>query len=154
MLAPILAASRAGPVCVVRETDYAERSRLDFAFTTSGTATLENALLGVPMVVAYRTNWPTWLIAKAIAKVRHAAMPNILAGRELLPELLQSRCTAGGLAAAALGLLKDGRLATLRAELVALRGRLGGPGASRRAAEILASALDRAGAARSPEPRA
>lgn len=142
VLAPHLKrAHGTGPVRIVRETDYAERSGLDFALTTSGTATLENALLGVPMVVAYRTNWPTYLIAKAIAKVRHVAMANILAGRELVPELLQSACTAEAVAAKALGLLKDPGLDRLRAELVALRGALGGPGASRRAAELLASRL-------------
>ncbi len=140
LLEPILKESGV-PAKIVRESGYAERARLDFALTTSGTATLENALLGVPMVVAYKTNWPTYLIAKSIAHVKHVAMPNILTGRELLPELLQTACTPESLARETLRLLKSPGLDALRAELTGLRARLGGPGASRRAARVLADAL-------------
>jgi lipid-A-disaccharide synthase len=142
ILAPHLErAQGAGQVCIVRESDYSERSRLDFAMTTSGTATLENALLGIPMVVAYKTNWPTYLIAKAIALVKHVAMANILTGRELIPELLQSKCTAETVAGRTLAVLKDPGLDRLRADLAGLRAVLGGGGAAKRAAGILADAV-------------
>ncbi|MDE2490194.1 MAG: lipid-A-disaccharide synthase, partial [Elusimicrobia bacterium] len=74
---------------LVRESDYASRRRLDAALCSSGTATLENALLGVPMVVVYKLSWPTYAIARALIRVRHIAMANLLAGREVVPELIQ-----------------------------------------------------------------
>ncbi|MBI3300055.1 MAG: lipid-A-disaccharide synthase [Elusimicrobia bacterium] len=123
---------------IVRETDYAERARQDLVLSSSGTATLENALLGLPMVVVYKLSWPTYLLARALIKVRHIAMPNLLAGKALVPELIQHEATPAGVAAAALGLLEDPRrLYALRAELLALRELLGGPGAIARAAETL-----------------
>jgi lipid-A-disaccharide synthase len=129
-------------VTIVRENDYRRRSRLDFALTASGTATLENALLGVPMVVAYRINWPTYLIAKAIVKIPRVAMANILAGRDLAPEFLQTEATVDKVSAACLEILSDpGRLASIRAELLDLRASLGGPGAAKRAASIVLESL-------------
>lgn len=126
------------PVQIVRESDYRERSRLDLALTSSGTATLENALLGLPMVVVYKLNWPSYWIAKSIVKIPHISMANILAGKELVPELIQSKATPERLAAEALSLLEDPpRLADVRTQLLALREKLGGPGAAKRAASII-----------------
>src|SRR6185295_9927444 len=59
-------AAAAAGVKIVRETDYAVRATLDLALCSSGTATLENALLGVPMVVVYRMSWPTYWIARQL----------------------------------------------------------------------------------------
>jgi lipid-A-disaccharide synthase len=140
MLAPHLE-GRPG-VAIVRESDYRRRSRLDFALTASGTATLENALLGVPMVVAYRINWPTYLIAKAIVKIPRVAMANILAGRDLAPEFIQTEASLSNVSAACLEILDDpARLAANRADLLALRASLGGPGAAKRAASIVLESL-------------
>jgi lipid-A-disaccharide synthase len=123
---------------LVRETDYRERSRLDLILCSSGTATLENALLGVPMVVMYKLSWPTYLIARAIIRVKYIAMANLLAGRGLVPELIQRDATPDKVAAAAVGLLEDPRrYAAVRSELLGLRAALGGPGASTRAAAAL-----------------
>lgn len=128
----------AGLAELVRESDYLRRSRLDLAFCSSGTATLENALLGVPMVVAYKLSWPTYSVARALVRVPHIAMANILAGRALVPELIQSQATPDNLARAALALLEDPKkLAALRAELAALRESLGEPGAPERAAAAI-----------------
>lgn len=127
---------------LVRDAGYARRARLDFALTSSGTATLENALLGVPMVVVYKLSWPTYLVARTLIRVPHIAMANILAGKELAPELIQSDATGPKVARAALDLLgRPQRLASLRRELLSLRGALGGPGACSRAAAILAEQL-------------
>lgn len=123
---------------LVRETDYAERARQDLVLTSSGTATLENALLGLPMVVVYKMSWPTYLLARALIRVPHIAMANILAGKRLVPELVQHQATPAAVAREALGLLGEPRrLEALRAELAALRDALGGPGAAGRAAETL-----------------
>jgi lipid-A-disaccharide synthase len=72
----------------------------DAALLASGTATLEAALLGRPMVVAYRTGALNWWLLQRLVSTPFAALPNILAGRELVPELLQRRATPAALAAA------------------------------------------------------
>ena len=123
---------------IVRESDYRERSRLDIALTSSGTATLENALLGIPMVVIYKLFWPTYAIARAMIRVPYITMANLLCGKRLVPELVQAQADARSVAREALLILEDPRrLAGLRKELSALRGMLGGPGALRRAAEAV-----------------
>lgn len=123
---------------LVRERGYERRSQLDFAFCSSGTATLENALLGVPMVVLYKMSWPTYLIARMLVRVPYIAMANLLAGRKLVPELIQGEATPQALAREALALLEDPRrYAALRRELAALRVQLGRPGAAARAAETI-----------------
>jgi lipid-A-disaccharide synthase len=126
---------------IVRDEGYEWRSGLDLALTCSGTATLENALLGLPMVVAYRTSWPTYLLARMIVRVRHIAMPNLLADRRLVPELVQGEATSTRMAEELHRLWTDrpSRRAQ-RDGLLALRASLGGPGAALRAAEeILAN---------------
>ncbi|MBI5244607.1 MAG: lipid-A-disaccharide synthase [Elusimicrobia bacterium] len=129
---------------LVREADYAERAQLDFALTSSGTATVENALLGVPMVVFYRHSWPTYALARAMIRVKHIAMANILAGRDMVPELIQRDATPEKIARAALTMLADQRrLCALRKDLLSLRRKLGGPGATGRAADILLSEASR-----------
>lgn len=123
---------------LVRESDYALRSRQDIVLTSSGTATLENALLGLPMVVVYKLAWPTYWIARALIRVPYIAMANLLAGEKLVPELIQGEATAEKVAAEALAILHDPRVAAdLRGRLSALREKLGGPGATSRAARAL-----------------
>lgn len=123
---------------LLRESDYAERARQDLVLTSSGTATLENALLGLPMVVVYKLSWPTYFLARALISVPYIAMANLLANKPLVCELIQHKATPQAVAREALSLLEDPRrLANLRAELLALRAVLGGPGAMGRAAETL-----------------
>lgn len=130
-------ASRRG-VQLVRESDYASRSKLDLAFCSSGTATLENALLGIPMVVVYRMSWPTYWIARGLIRVPYISMANLLAGKALVPELIQGAATPGSVAAAALDLLKDPKsLHRLQEQLLSLRESLGKPGAALRAARLI-----------------
>ncbi|MDD5301676.1 MAG: lipid-A-disaccharide synthase [Elusimicrobia bacterium] len=136
-------------VKLVREHDYALRSTLDLAICSSGTATLENALLGVPMVVVYKLSWPTYAIARALVNVKHIAMANLLAGKTVVPELIQRDATAGRVAAEAAAVLDHpDHAASVRAELLKVRRSLGEPGAADRAAlAVLAGA---ASEARSP----
>lgn len=77
------------------------------ALTKSGTSTLELALAGVPMAVTYRVNPMTALMARRMIRVPHVAMINLLAGRALVPELLQGDCAPGPLAETVRGLLAD-----------------------------------------------
>lgn len=123
---------------LVRDDDYRQRATLDVAICSSGTATLENALLGIPMVVIYRLSWPTYLIARAIVTVRHIAIVNLLAGKALVPELIQRAATPARVAAAVAGILDDPlRAQATRRELLALRQTLGSPGATERAASAI-----------------
>ena len=123
---------------LVRETDYYERARQDFVLTSSGTATLENALLGLPMVVVYKLAWPTYWIARALIRVPYIAMANLLAGKKIVPELIQSDANPESVADAALDILGDLRqLRKIKEELLALRDNLGGPGAVERVAAHL-----------------
>ena len=125
-------------VALARDEAYRLRSTLDLAICSSGTATLENALLGVPMVVIYKLSWPTYLIARAIVSVKQIAMANVLAGRPIVPELIQHDATGERVAAEAARILDDpARAARMRDDLLALRGTLGERGATERAASVL-----------------
>jgi lipid-A-disaccharide synthase len=112
----------------------------------SGTATAEAMVLGVPMVVTYRGAWLNWWIARMVVTVRRAALPNLMGRGDLVPELLQSRATAEGLAAAALRLLRDGEAReAMRRQLRGAAALLGEPGVVRRAAGEVLAAVQRAG---------
>jgi lipid-A-disaccharide synthase len=127
---------------LVRDHDYRLRATLDVAICSSGTATLENALLGIPMVVIYKLSGLTYLIARAIVTVKHIAMANVLAGHEVVPELIQHDATPARLADAVTTILDDpARAARMREELVALRRTLGEPGAVECAAGIIIGEL-------------
>ena len=123
---------------IVREQDYHIRSTMDFTFTCSGTATLENALMGLPMVVAYKMADFSFAIAKRLVKVQYISLVNILLKRPAVKELIQDKANPAALAQEALSLLNNPpKMAAMRREFLALRGLLGNPGASDRAAGII-----------------
>ncbi len=109
----------------------------DAALTKSGTITLELALAGVPMVVAYRMHPVTFRIARRLVGVEHIALANLVAGRRVVPELVQDGATPAALAERALPLLDPGspERAEARRGLAAVRERLGDPGCAERVAE-------------------
>jgi len=118
----------------------------DLAFVASGTATLEAALCGAPMVVVYKTSTLTYAVARALVRLDHVSLVNIVAGREVVPELLQGRLTAGELERAGEAILvSPERAATMRAGLARVAAALGPPGGSERAAEQVLAALTAAG---------
>ena len=90
-----------------REAKYAALAASNAALTSSGTATLELAIAGVPMVVAYRANPVTVAVARKIVSVQDMALPNIMAGRRVAPEFLQEECTPSRLAPAIENILLD-----------------------------------------------
>ena len=121
---------------IVREKDYRERAQLDFAFTCSGTATLENGLLGVPMAVAYRMPRFTYEVAKRIANVQYISLVNILFKRPVVKEFIQDQATVEQLTQEAFALLNNPtKMRAARKELTGLRAMLGNSGAADRAAE-------------------
>lgn len=108
------------------------------AIVASGTATLECAYFACPMVVIYHVNWLTYLLARLVINVRWLAMPNIIAGREVVPELIQEGAHPDRIAAELRSLLTDAarREAMIR-NLTEIRRSLGGPGANDRAARLI-----------------
>ena len=122
----------------VKDKNYERRKEMDFLLACSGTATLENALLGVPMVVAYKMFWPTYQIAKMVIKVKYISLVNLLAEKLLVKELIQQDATAENLAAEAMAMFQNpSSLATLREKLLQLRKSLGEPGVAKRAAQTI-----------------
>ena len=118
----------------------------DAAIVASGTATLEAALAQTPLVVVYRTSWLTWLVGRVLVRVRFVSLVNLLAGRALVPELLQTECTPDRIAAAVAPLLAESpaRVAQLEG-LRELRDALvpeGSPHAARRVATEVLRLLD------------
>jgi lipid-A-disaccharide synthase len=122
---------------LVRDDRYDAVAAADAAVVASGTATLETALLGVPMVIVYRMNPVTYALARRLTDLPHVGMPNLIAGRRVVPERIQGECTGDAIARALRDLLTDPKRAEeMRAGLGAVRARLGEPGAIGRAARI------------------
>jgi lipid-A-disaccharide synthase len=114
----------------------------DAAIVASGTATVETALLGTPMVVVYRLSWLTYLLGRPFVRVPHFAMVNLIAGRRVVAELEQAAFTPANVEREALRLLEDPAYAArMRADLAEVKARLGGPGASARAAAAVLDVL-------------
>jgi len=110
----------------------------DLVLVASGTATLQAALIGTPMVIVYRTSHLTYQIGKRLVTIPYIGLVNILAGKELVPEILQERATANNIAKETLSILGNPtRQQVMRENFQALRNSLGSPGASRRAAEMI-----------------
>jgi len=114
----------------------------DAALVKSGTSTLETALMMRPMVVVYRMSWLSFLLAKLFVRIAHFALVNILAGRRVVPELLQLQASPARMAEEVEKLLADpAAREAQRAGLSEVRASLGGPGAARRVAEEIAGVL-------------
>jgi lipid-A-disaccharide synthase len=110
------------------------------AVASTGTVTLECALYRVPTVALYITSPLTFFIGRQLATVEYLAMPNILAGTRVMPEFLQSAATPATLAEAVTNFLRHPVLReAYRKKLDEVVSQLGGPGASRRAAEAIAA---------------
>lgn len=119
----------------VKETDYKLRGQMDFLLTCSGTATLENALLGVPMLVAYKMFYPTYLVARSVIKVPYISLVNLLADKPLVKELIQDDANTQVCTQVVQDLFaQPAKLAAMHEELLKLRASLGEPGVAKRAA--------------------
>lgn len=140
--AVVAALSGAPPVRVVQEGRFHALAHCAAAVATSGTVSLELALAGVPHVVAYRMSPLTYRIARALVDVEHVALPNLVAGRRVVPEFVQAGATAEAVAAPVLTWLADpaSRAEASRA-LEPVGEAIGPPGASRRAAVAALEAL-------------
>ncbi len=129
---------------VIDRKRYNLRAHCDFSWVKSGTSTLEAAILGCPMLIVYRTNALTFTIAKELFTISFIGLPNIVAQNRIVPELLQSEFTGQNLAErTAYYLDNPTRYGQMVDELLRVKQKLGGPGASVRAA---LSVLDAVGA--------
>jgi lipid-A-disaccharide synthase len=126
----------AAPVRIVEGSNHDGLAHAAISLVASGTATVEAALSGAPMVVVYRIGKLSYLLGKPFVRVPHYAMVNLIAERAVVPELMQDEMTEEAIAAKALEILEDpGAAETMRQGLAEVKARLGGGGASRRAAQ-------------------
>lgn len=109
----------------------------DLALATSGTVTLEAALCGLGSVILYKTSALTYFIAKLVVNIPYIGLPNIVAGKHILPELLQDDFTPAKLAATARELLEPERYVKMKNDLAYVKERLGKPGAVGRVAQLV-----------------
>jgi lipid-A-disaccharide synthase len=160
LFAPLDSLRRAGlPVVVATDATDDVLAASDAVITASGTATVQTALHGRPMAIVYRLSPVTYAIGRRVVRVPAYGMVNLVAGRTVVPELIQDALTPQAVAREAISLLTDrARIDAMQRDLADVRARLGGPGASARAAaavlavaEHRASRVEPAGA--SIEPR-
>ena len=129
-------------VKIVYKQTYQLLQHASAALVTSGTATLETGLFNVPEVVCYKGSFISYEIAKRLIKVEYISLVNLIMDREIVKELIQNKLTLKSLSKELASLLHDNHRRTqLLSEYKKLRQVLGGPGASKRTAEIIVSDL-------------
>jgi lipid-A-disaccharide synthase len=126
---------------ILKERTYDLMVASDLLLVASGTATLEAAILGKPMVVTYKVNLLTLLAVLLFVKLKNFALVNLIAGREIVPECYQHRATPEILAEELLFILESDQFEKMKMDLALLKGRLGTPGASKRVAEGILKSL-------------
>ncbi|MBN2328896.1 MAG: lipid-A-disaccharide synthase [Candidatus Omnitrophica bacterium] len=127
---------------ICRDINYQKRREITFAWTASGTATVENALLGVPMVVVYRTNRLNMFIGRRLVRIPYIGMVNLIAEKGICPEFIQEQCQPDALARCADELLDNpNRYQEMIDDLACVRRKIGAQPASRRAAEAISQFL-------------
>jgi lipid-A-disaccharide synthase len=124
-------------VKIISGHTYDVISCADLALVASGTATLETGLLGVPMIIVYKISLLSYFIGRLIVDVKNIGLVNIIAGKTIVPELIQGDACGERIAREALAILKnEGKKQEIIKELEAIRAKLGEPGAAIRAAQI------------------
>jgi lipid-A-disaccharide synthase len=132
------------PVIVTAQTDEV-LAAADVVVTASGTATVQTAIHGAPMVVVYKLSPLTYALGRRLVRVSTYAMANLIAGRKIVPELIQAGCTPEAVASEVIRYLTDpSHAARTRAALAEVRDRLGPGGASARAASAILELARRA----------
>jgi lipid-A-disaccharide synthase len=139
IIAPRVKASGVEAAVVCGRTYELLRSA-DLAICASGTVTLEAALIGTPMIVCYRLAGISYLLARMLIHLPCVSLANVVAGEPVAPEFIQGDCRAEKVGAAAAALLRRPEaLAAMKAKLLRTRERVGGPGASERAAKEISN---------------
>jgi len=126
------------PVKIIAHQSNDVMAASDVLLVASGTATLQAGLIGTPMIIAYRMSWLTFRVVKMIGLVNHIGLVNLVAGKGIVPELLQEEAVASRLSQEALRLLKNRDLyEEMRESFKDVRAKMGTPGASKRAAQAV-----------------
>jgi len=127
---------------VIADEIYDVISVSDAAMVASGTATLETALLETPMVVVYKVSGLSYAVGRRFIRVDHISLANLIAGRTVVPELIQADANPERIAAEIREIvIRRGKAREMKAALAEIRGKLGSPGASERTARIACEML-------------
>jgi len=111
---------------IIRENDYKKRSEMDLLLTCSGTATLENALLGIPMIVAYKMSRINYEIAKRLIRIPYISLVNILLKKMLIKEFIQDKANAKLITQEAFSIMNNPKkYSSISKELLSIRKLLG-----------------------------
>jgi len=130
------------PVTVVDTDRLNVRAAMDFTWVASGTATLETALLGVPLLIVYKVSFLTWIVAQRLVETPYIGLVNIVAEDRIVPELLQDNATAENLCDVTIEYLTvEEKSKELHAGLERVRERMGGPGAAQNGARLVTAYL-------------
>ena len=122
-------------ITLIEHATYDLMQHADAVVVTSGTATLETGWFGTPMVIVYRTSPVSYMIGRMLVDLPYIGLVNIVAGKKIVPELLQSEMTVDRIVGAVRPYLDDpAKAEAVRRELAVIRSRLGAPGASERVA--------------------
>jgi lipid-A-disaccharide synthase len=133
------------PVKVVEGFTYDVMNLSELLITASGTATLEGAMLGKPMIIIYKVSFPSYWIGRALIRVDYIGLVNLVAEKEIAPELIQKDVNPQRIADEAFRILRDPILSRKMTESMGeVRQKLGEPGAVQRAARIVISLLHEA----------
>jgi lipid-A-disaccharide synthase len=135
-------AAKNQPYKLVTDQTYALLEHSQAALVTSGTATLETALLNIPQVVCYKGGTLSYLIAKQVIKVPYIALVNLIMDRKVVEELIQNDLTESRLETTLNELLQPAKRTQMHQDYGLLRKKLGGPGASARAAQLMWAELN------------
>jgi lipid-A-disaccharide synthase len=127
---------------IVENLTYDVMKHSHLLLVTSGSATLECAILGTPFLVLYKTSLSTYLIAKSLISIPNIALANVVAGKRVVPEFIQRQAIPSRIAEEMYEILTDReRYKAIQNELKKVKERLGEEGASRKAAEIITQVL-------------
>lgn len=123
---------------IVDNYTYQTMKIADLVITASGTATLESLIMKTPMIVLYETSWSTYQLGKRLMNVEYIGLPNIIAGKEVVPELIQEQVSGENIFEEAVYLLKrEYVLQNMGKKLESLKDKLGGPGAVEKTARLV-----------------
>jgi lipid-A-disaccharide synthase len=130
------------PVKLVEGFTYDVMNLCELLITASGTATLEAAILGKPMIIIYKVSFSTYWIGRALVRVNHIGLPNLVAEKEIALELIQKDVNPQRIVEEAFRILRDPLLSRKMTESMGeVRHKLGEPGAAERAGRIICSIL-------------
>lgn len=128
-------------VALIQNETYTLLQTSEAALVTSGTATLETALLGTPQIVCYKTSWLTYFLAKNLVDIPYISLVNLIADKEIVTELIQSDCEIKRLEELLRELLQTEKRVDMQNEYAQLKTQLGEVGVAKRIAESMVSRL-------------